>query len=247
MGSSRRDSVRKDIYFIAGLVVIAAGLLLYLVANPYGPDQTATAALSPPPPTPAATPGGVDGGTQPAPIERRETGDPFALGQTTAPVTMVMFSDYRCPFCAKFSRDIEPELVERFVNSGDLRIEWRDYPIFGEQSRLAARAGRAAAEQGRFWEFNRAVYAAAPERAKADFTEDNLIEFARQAGVADIERFTSEMRSTDFDAAIDADLAQGNRIGVPSTPAFLINDTPVLGAQPTEEFVRVITESRDRR
>jgi predicted DsbA family dithiol-disulfide isomerase len=120
------------------------------------------------------------------------------------------------------------------------------FPDFGVQSRVAARAGRAAAAQGKFWEFNRAVFAASPERGHANLTEDVLISFARQAGVADIDRFTTDMRSKDFDAEIDSDLAQGTNIGVPSTPAFLINDTPILGAQPTEAFVRAIGEAADR-
>lgn len=160
---------------------------------------------------------------------------------------MVMFADYRCPFCAKFSRDTEPELVKRFVGQGILRIEWRDFPIFGDQSMVAARAGRAAAEQGKFWEFNRSVFAAAPDRGHPDLTEDRLVHFAEQAGVPDIAKFTAGMRGNSYDAAINADLAQGNSIGVPSTPAFLINDVPMVGAQPTDEFVSAIDNATPNR
>lgn len=241
MSGSRRDNVGKDLIFLGGLVVVAVALILYLVMDAdtdfdgsgAGPAPTSIGAS---PDEPAAE-SGV------APVERRQDGDPFAIGDPDAPVAMVMFSDYRCPFCAKFSRDTQPELVQRFVEGGTLRIEWRDFPIFGEESKLAARAGRAAAEQGKFWEFNDAVYAAAPDRRKADLSERALIGFAEQAGVADIDRFVAGMRGTEFDDAINADLAQGNRIGVPSTPAFLINDAPLLGAQPTDEFVRAITKA----
>ncbi|KHO24692.1 DsbA family protein [Mycolicibacterium setense] len=234
--NGRRESVNKEFILIGGLVVIAAALIAYLMMRPgddavsAGPSVTSVA-------TDAEAAGGADGRP---PVERRQAGDPLALGALDAPVAMVVFSDYRCPFCAKFSRDIEPELVKRYVDAGRLRIEWRDFPIFGPQSMSAARAGRAAAEQGKFWEFNRAVYGAAPERSKADLTDGALIEFARQAGVPDIGRFTAAMRGNAFDAAINADLAQGTGIGVPSTPAFLINDVPMLGAQPTEDFVRAI-------
>jgi protein-disulfide isomerase len=238
--NGRRENVNKDLIFVGGLVVIAAALIAYLVLRP---DND-------PPAAPAAGPsvtslsdaeaaGGSAKGSH-SPVERRQAGDPLALGAPDAPVALVVFSDYRCPFCAKFSRDIEPELVNRYVDAGRLRIEWRDFPIFGPQSMSAARAGRAAAEQGRFWEFNSAVYAAAPERSKADLTDGALIDFARQAGVADIDRFTAAMRGDTFDAAINSDLAQGTGIGVPSTPAFLINDVPMLGAQPIEDFVRAI-------
>ncbi|MCV7287679.1 thioredoxin domain-containing protein [Mycolicibacterium wolinskyi] len=239
--SARRDSVSKDLIFIGGLVVIAVALILYLVlGSDHDAEAGAGAAASG---TSAVTDSGkVAPSEQNAKtgVERRQPGDPFALGDPDAPVALVMFSDYRCPFCAKFSRDTEPELIERFVDSGKLRIEWRDFPIFGEQSMLAARAGRAAAAQGRFWEFNRAVYAAAPERTKSELTEPALIDFAGKAGVPDIDKFINGMRGSTFDAAINADLAQGTSIGVPSTPAFLINNVPLLGAQPTDEFVRAI-------
>lgn len=240
--SGRRESVKKDLIFIGGLVVIGAVLIAYLLIRP---DADADAVSAAPAAGPSATShasgaaaGGAGGSHQP--VERRQPGDPLAMGDPDAPVALVVFSDYRCPFCAKFSRDTEPELVKRYVDTGQLRIEWRDFAIFGPQSMAAARAGRAAAEQGRFWEFNRAVYAAAPERSKADLTDEDLIGFARQAGVPDIEKFTAGMRGNTFDAAINADLAQGSGIGVPSTPAFLIDDVPLLGAQPTEEFVRAI-------
>ncbi|RAV18382.1 disulfide bond formation protein [Mycolicibacterium sp. GF69] len=241
-----RDSVRKDLLFIAGLVVLAAALLLYLATRSPGNVDSATPGAVPPMNSvPAAAARDGADGTGSVALERRQADDPFALGDPHAPVAMVVFSDFRCPFCAKFSRDTEPELVERFVDNGTLRIEWRDYPIFGEQSMLAARAGRAAAEQGKFWDFNRAVFAASPERAKADLTEEALIGFAEQAGVADMDRFVTAMRGDRFDAAINADLAQGNSIGVPSTPAFLINNQPLLGAQPTEEFVRAINAAKE--
>lgn len=85
-----------------------------------------------------------------------------------------------------------------------------------------------------------------PDRGHADLNDDALVGFAEKAGVPDIDKFAASMRGNEFDAAIDADLAQGSSIGVPSTPAFVINGEPVLGAQPTEEFVRVIDEAKDR-
>jgi protein-disulfide isomerase len=241
--SGRRVDGKNDARFVIGLVAVATVLIL-LVTMKFD-DEPATAAGTSPPERSASTTTSP-GGDLSATMERRQAGDPLALGDPQAPVAMVIFSDYRCPFCAKFSRDTEPVLIERFVNAGKLRIEWRDFPIFGEQSRLAALAGRAAAEQGKFWEFNRAVYAAAPERSKADLTEQSLIGFARQAGVADIDRFTSRIHSGAFDAAVNSDFAQGNSIGIPSTPAFLIAGRPLLGAQPTDDFVRAIDEALNR-
>src|SRR5699024_2995863 len=116
-----------------------------------------------------------------ADLPRREPGDPLAMGEPDAPVTMLIYSDYRCPFCAKFSQDVQPDLVEEYVETGVLRLEWRDLPIFGEESLEGARAGRAAAEQGKFWEFNDAVYADAPGGTDhPDLTPEVLRGFAEE-------------------------------------------------------------------
>lgn len=171
---------------------------------------------------------------------RREAGDPFAIGDVDAPVAMVVFSDFRCPFCARYSVMTEPELVERYVESGQLRIEWRDFPVFGDASVLAARAGRAAAAQGKFWEFNRAVYEAAPANAHHDLTPGKLRDFAVQVGIPDLERFEREMASDMHDEAIAGDVMQARTLGITGTPSFVIGGHPLVGAQPTEYFVQVI-------
>lgn len=173
-------------------------------------------------------------------IARRDPGDPMAIGDADAPVVLVNYSDWRCPFCAKYARDIEPTLIDEYVDVGKLRIEWRDMPIFGDESMLAARAGRAAAEQGKFREFHDAVMAAAPERGHPDLTEDILVDFARQAGVPDLAAFRDAMTSDRFDADIRKDAEEGAAYGVNSTPTFIVGDRAVVGAQPLEAFTSAI-------
>lgn len=173
-------------------------------------------------------------------LARRIEGDPLALGDVDAPVVFINYSDYRCPFCAKFSRDVEPEIISEYVEAGLVRLEWRDVPIFGEQSMLGARAGRAAAEQGKFWEFNAAVYAEAPESGHAELTEDSLVEFARKAGVPDLEAFRADMMSDRFDRDIMADANEAASIGINSTPSFIVGEGAVAGAQPREVFIQAI-------
>lgn len=173
-------------------------------------------------------------------MSRRAAGDPVALGDVDAPVTMVMFSDYRCPFCAKFATTLEQPLIDKYVDTGVMRIEWRDFPIFGEESMRAAVAGRAAARQGKFWEFNDAVYAAAPASGHPDLTRADLIEFAKQAGVPDIDAFTADLEDPKLAAAVQEDFDEGAALGVPATPSFVINGYPLRGAQPLAEFEKVI-------
>lgn len=218
---------RRDPWLLGILGVVVAVLLVLLVVDRTGTHQAADSAA-----TPAIGPVGD--------MSRRIDGDPLAIGAVDAPVVMVAYSDYRCPFCAKFSRDTEPALIDKYVAEGILRIEWRDLPIFGEQSMTAARAGRAAAAQGKFWEFSTSVFAASPDRGHPDLTRETLRDFAVASGVPDLDQFDRQAADPSIDQAVYADLLEANTIGVSSTPSFVINGTPVLGAQPLGVFEQVI-------
>ena len=173
-------------------------------------------------------------------LERRIPEDPVALGAVDAPVVMIEYSDYACPFCGVYARKTQPEIVKKYVDTGQLRIEWRDLPVLGDSSKTAAVAARAAAEQGLFWEFNEAVYAAAPEKGKAKLTDDELLGFAEQIGVPDMARFTRDMKNSELAATVQADLAEGTQLGINSTPTFVINNQAIPGAQPLDVFIQVI-------
>jgi len=230
-GTLERRGRRRDVAIVVALAVVAVGLVGYLIAGAVGSGRDGEAAGAP-----SASAGEAAAIGPLGDLARRQEGDPLALGRTDAPVTMTIFSDYRCPFCAKFSRETEQQLIDEYVNDGRLRLEWRDYPIFGPESTVAAHAGRAAALQGKFWEYNRAVYADTPERTKPDLPEDKLLTYAEQAGIADMARFRADMDSPEVAQAVERDLAEGSAIGVPSTPAFVVNGYPIMGAQPVEAF-----------
>lgn len=176
-------------------------------------------------------------------LERRVAGDPLALGAVDAPVVMIEYSDYRCPFCGVYARKTQPEIVKKYVDTGQLRIEWRDLPVFGESSVNAAVAARAAGVQGLFWKFNEAVYAAAPEKGKAELSEPELLKLAEKAGVPDMAKFAADLKSPDLRALVNADLAEGTQLGLNSTPTFVINNQSIPGAQPLDVFVQVIDEA----
>lgn len=159
-------------------------------------------------------------------VARRVEGDVTAMGDVDAPVVLVEYSDYRCPFCAVVSRETLPQIVKNYVEAGKVRYEWRDFPIFGEESMEAAVAGRAAGAQGKFWEFNQAIYDEAPARSHIELPRERLIEFAEQVDVPDIDRFTADLDSEEMIKAVEADLREARSIGVSSTPIFIIGDTP---------------------
>jgi len=172
--------------------------------------------------------------------QRRQPDDPLAIGRADAPVVLIAYADFRCPHCARFATETAPRLIERYVTSGVLRIEWRDFPVLGEESMELAKAARAAARQGKFWEFHDAVDAA----QEPSFSEERIQEMARQAGVPDLARFNADRADPDVERAIQADMAEGRKLGVFSTPTFLINTQPVLGAQPLERFAAIIEAER---
>lgn len=173
---------------------------------------------------------------------RRIDGDPMALGAVDAPVVMVVFSDLRCPYCARFALHTEPELVERYVDAGALRIEWRDLPLLGDQSVYAARAGRAAAAQDRFWQFQHEVFAAAPTGGYADLSPESLTTLAERAGADDPAAIAGAPTGDRYDEAIGEDTASARALEIASTPTFVINGHPVVGARPTEHFIELIDQ-----
>ncbi|OEJ32942.1 DsbA family protein [Streptomyces subrutilus] len=175
-------------------------------------------------------------------LARREPGDKLAVGRADAPVVLIEYSDFKCGYCAKFARDTEPELVRKYVEDGTLRIEWRNFPIFGADSEAAAKAAWAAGQQDRFAAFHAAAYAdGAKEKG---FGEARLVELAEQAGVPDLERFQKDLAGEQAAAALKKDQDEGYRIGVTSTPSFLVNGQPIAGAQPLGAFTAAIAKAK---
>ncbi|MFC8276176.1 DsbA family protein [Streptomyces sp. NPDC057271] len=169
---------------------------------------------------------------------RRDASDKLAQGRADAPVVLIEYADFKCGYCGKFARDTEPELVKKYVENGTLRIEWRNFPIFGEESEAAARASWAAGQQGRFWEFHKAAYA---EGAKEKgFGTERLNALAKEAGVPDLARFAKDTDGAAARAAVSRDQEQAYSLGATSTPSFLVNGRPIAGAQPMETFTEAI-------
>lgn len=167
--------------------------------------------------------------------ETRDPEDPLAEGSVDAPVVLVVFTDYQCPYCARWTEETLPALQEH-VDSGDLRIEWRDVNVYGEGSTRAARASLAAALQGRHAEYHRALFAGGEVRSAGELDEDSLIALAEEQGL-DVERFTADLRSEEVARVVDEHAAAGVELGAVTTPSFVLAGTPTVGAQPTEVFL----------
>lgn len=161
------------------------------------------------------------------------------LGDSGAPVTMVIFSDYQCPYCATFALEQQPVLVDRYVDTGQVRLVWRDYPYLGETSVRAAVAARAAARQGRYWEYHEVLYTSVDVWQADEASPQSLLRLAAEVGL-DTDRFAVDLEDPGLREAVEADFDFALSLGVPGTPAFLINGEAFFGAQPVERFAERI-------
>ncbi|APE22880.1 MULTISPECIES: DsbA family protein [Streptomyces] len=228
-------SKAKPLAVVSGVAVAAVllGVVSYTATRPASPGAAGSGSVAEVSADPSA---GVYAELEA--YARRDAADKLALGRADAPVVLIEYADFKCGYCGKFARDTEPVLVKKYVDSGVLRIEWRNFPIFGEESEAVARASWAAGQQGRFWEFHKAAYA---EGAKEKgFGKDRLAALAKEAGVPDAARFAKDSEGAPARAAVSADQEQGYSLGATSTPSFLINGRPIAGAQPLETFTETI-------
>lgn len=237
---SSTPSYRLRLYAAGGVLLAAAAtaaLALTMNGDDSAPDAardrpSAAASVS----TPSAAP--ADDGL--LALARRDASDALAVGRADAPVVLIEYADFQCPFCGQFARETEPELLRRYVDKGVLRIEWRNFPVFGKESEQAALAGWAAGRQKKFWPFYDTAFGKPRERNAGEFSTEKLVAMAREAGVPDLDRFRTDMAGAAARKAVSRDQDEGYQLGVTSTPAFLVNGKPILGAQPLKTFVAAI-------
>ncbi len=174
-------------------------------------------------------------------VGRRNADDAMAMGAVDAPIVISEFSSFGCPYCARHNNETEQRIVEEYVETGLVRLEWNDFPINGPNSEDAARAGRAAAEQGKFFEFKDALFAEFEARG-GQFTQEDFLRYAEEAGVADLDKFAADATSDKYDEAIAGSRQFGSELGIDGTPSFVIGTQTISGALPFEQFEVVINE-----
>jgi protein-disulfide isomerase len=159
-------------------------------------------------------------------------------GSRTAPVTLVIFSDFQCPFCTKVEATIN-QAKEKY-GPEKLRVVWKNNPLpFHQQARPAALAAETVFRLGgskAFWKFHELAFA-----NQQQLKPENFEQWAGQAGV-DRAKFKASFDKQEFAAKIDADMAVGKTAGVSGTPASFINGTLLSGAQPIDAFTKAIDE-----
>ncbi len=168
------------------------------------------------------------------------TAGAFSKGPSDAPITFVEYGDFHCPFCKR----VQPTITQVLAKyKGKIRMVYKDFPLdqLHPQARAAAEAARCAGEQGKFWEFHDRVYAGDP-----DATAPTLLLYAQQVGL-DVPKFDACRSARKYQSEVQADVAEGTRLGVNGTPGFFINGRFLSGAQPLEAFTKIIDEELDAR
>jgi protein-disulfide isomerase len=161
------------------------------------------------------------------------------LGKADAPVTVVEFSDYQCPFC-KRALPVLKELLAKYPEK--VRLGYRDFPLgsIHPRAEAAAEASRCAGEQGRFWPYHDLLF---EHQTKLD--DASLQDYARQLGM-DAPRFEHCLKSHKYRAAVQQDLEKGKQLGISGTPAFFIDGIPLMGARPLGSFTSIIDQELAR-
>ncbi len=251
---AKRRAVSRGAFvgFTAAAVAVVALLIIvgrvsYSRHTYFGPLPTPTfpgVTLSPsitpsvpPSPTPSpSAPATVLPGVKPSP-SLPTSGN--SKGAPNAPVTIVNYSDYQCGHCQQFALTTEKELERTYVATGKVRMVFKHFIVFGDESMLAAQASECAAEQGKFWPYHDLLMQIRASPNVEDLTLAKLQSVAQQVGL-NMETFNKSLESGKFKAKVTEDDAEGKAAGVTGTPTFFVNGIKAVGAPPLEEFQRVI-------
>ena len=162
------------------------------------------------------------------------------VGQKNAPVTIVEFSDFECPFCGRFHQDTLPQIVSNYIDKGSARLVYRNFPLsFHKESKNAALAAACARDQGgdvTFFKYHDLLYT-----NQTSLGVDNYKKWAVDLGL-NASKFNDCYDKQKYASLIDKDLQDGSSYGVNGTPAFFINGTRLTGAQPFSAFKTIIDQ-----
>ena len=169
----------------------------------------------------------------------------FSVGKDDAPLVLVEYTDYQCPFCQRFHNDTFAQIKANYIDTGKIRFVSRDFPLsFHENAMRSAAAARCAAEQGKYWELRHAMIVNASQ-----LQPDKVMGYAQNASI-DVTKLKACIDSDKYKAAIDKDIAEGTAAGVTGTPSFVLGRVQggklegvrLVGAMPYATFDAKIQE-----
>ena len=211
-----------------GLSAIAVALLATLLvaaqwtvttAQPAEEPELTWAPLVTPPPV-----------TEPFVATPTELADGFALGDPDAPVTVEVWEDFQCPYCQRFTFEVKPQIVEQYLETGDVRLVFRNLAFLGNESHWAALAAALAADQNRFWQMHDYLFSNFQGAESGGYHIDRLLEMGENAGL-DMEVFREGLAidaARERFAALDAEAREDAvALGINATPTVVVNGVPL--------------------
>jgi predicted DsbA family dithiol-disulfide isomerase len=171
----------------------------------------------------------------------REITSNNTMGDPNAPVHIVEYVDFQCPFCLRFWQETEPQLIDEYVNTGQVYFEVRSYAFLGPESQWAAEVAYCAGDQGGFWEFHDTLFANWTGENVGDFTHEKLNQYADSIGL-EMNEFEACLTEEKHRETVEQDRLEAEADGVHATPTFIINGIKVEGAQPFDALKHIIEE-----
>jgi len=178
-----------------------------------------------------------------------DNGSPY-LGDPSAPITLIEFGDYQCFFCNKYFHDTEPDILLNYVETGKVKIIFKDYTIIGPDSITAAHASHCANDQEKFWEYHDTLYNNWTGENNGWASSENLLRFAQDVGL-DINEFTECMKNETHKKTIAASVKDAKALEIGGTPGFFVigidnKITKIPGAQPYSVFKKVFDSELEK-
>lgn len=173
------------------------------------------------------------------PAEISITDSMQVLGQDSAPVTMIEFADYQCPYCGHFQSETFAQLKSNYIDTGKVKFVYVDFPFLGEESIMAAEAAHCAADQNKFWEYHDKLYQNQNGENEGVFTADSLKKYAGELGLNTAD-FSSCVEARLNKPVVEENIGLVNQLSVNSTPTFFINGYRFEGSLPYESFAQII-------
>lgn len=221
----RRAEQRSRLLTLGGIILVAAAFAYFLIYPNLKPVEMVTI----------------------TPIARTQV-DFNNIGDPNAPVKLAEYSDFQCPYCARFSHETEPQLLDAYVATGKVYFTYHSVGEFiGPESVAAAEAAYCAGDQGKFWEYHDMIFANQNGENQGWFSDRRLAAFAETLGL-DVNEFNSCYNSGKYADLVNKDFADGRDAGVQSTPTFILTYTAngqtvtrkLEGAQPFATFQQEI-------
>lgn len=221
MSKKRKSAQRKNTRWLVGgavAVIVLAGALVV--------SSLVSAAARPTPAPSAAAPSALDkcGGAD--------------CGQANAPVTIEVYADFQCPYCARADAVLQ-QIAPKYIDTGKARLIYRNMAILGTESEWAAQAAECAGDQSKFWAFGNYLFTHQSGENTGAFSMENLKRFAVPLGL-DPSTFNACLNSGKYSATVQQQTAEGQQRGVQATPTFFINGQKYEGVLSAEQLSALI-------